>query len=354
MALTILSVAYTFAPVGRDAVGGAEQVLSELDGALLRASHRSIVIACDGSRVAGTLVPVPRVCGPLDEHCIEAARARHYRAIVDSLERWPIDVVHMHGVDFHTYMPPPGVPVLVTLHVPVDWYPKDALQPNRRDTWLHCVSQSQHGTCGPNPRLLPPIENGVATDFFSGRHAKRKFALMLARICPEKGVHLAIEAAKHAGIPLLIAGEVFSHPAHQYYFREEVEPRLDRWRRFIGPIGLARKRRLLAAARCLLVPSLAPETSSLVTREALASGTPVVAFGRGALADMVEHGRTGFLVQDQAGMADAIVNISKIDPGSCRQAARERFSLEGMVHRYFATYEALSRPASEPGGIRAA
>ena len=66
------------------------------------------------------------------------------------------------------------------------------------------------------------------------RHAKRRFALLLARICPEKGVHLAMDAAKRAGIPLLIAGEMFPYTAHHRYFAEEVEPRLDRWRRFIG------------------------------------------------------------------------------------------------------------------------
>jgi glycosyltransferase involved in cell wall biosynthesis len=165
---------------------------------------------------------------------------------------------------------------------------------------------------------------------------------MLARICPEKGVHLAIEAAKRAGVPLLIAGETFPYGEHQRYFREEVEPRLDRWRRFIGPVGMRRKRRLLAAARCVLVPSLVPETSSLVAREALASGTPVIAFARGALTETVEHGRTGFLVHDHVTMADAIQRTMEIDPEQCRAVARARFSLDGMIRQYFALYEAFA------------
>jgi glycosyltransferase involved in cell wall biosynthesis len=166
---------------------------------------------------------------------------------------------------------------------------------------------------------------------------------MLARVCPEKGVHVAIEASKHAGMPLLIAGEVFPYPAHQQYFETVIKPGLDRWRRFVGPVGLARKRRLLAMARCVLVPSLASETSSLVAREALASGTPVIAFARGALTETIESGRTGFLVDDEAEMATAIGRISEISPETCRQSARQRLSHQRMTQSYLSVYQTLSR-----------
>jgi glycosyltransferase involved in cell wall biosynthesis len=343
MALTVLNVAYPLAPVGRAAVGGAEQVLTELDAGLDRAGQHSIVVACEGSRVAGTLVSVPRASGPIDDREIEAARIRHRRAIVAALERWPIDVVHLHGVDFDAYLPPPGVPVLATLHLPVDWYSPNALSPQRPDTWLNCVSRSQHAACPKGPHLLAPIENGVDVDLFSIRHAKRSFALMLSRICPEKGVHLAVAASRSAVVPLLIAGEVFPYGAHQRYFKEQVQPNLDRWRRFIGPVGLLRKRRLLSAARCVLLPSLVDETSSLVAREALASGTPVVAFARGALVETIDHGVTGFLVHDDVQMAKAIARTSEINPEACRGVARARFSLDRMIKRYIALYEALAQ-----------
>ena len=117
---------------------------------------------------------------------------------------------------------------------------------------------------------------------------------------------------------------------------------LDTHRRFLGPLGFARKRRLLSGARCLLVPSTAPETSSLVAMEALACGTPVVAFPSGALADLVEDGRTGFLVSSVAEMADAIAAAGQIDADTCRRTARERFDQAGMVARYLATYRQLT------------
>jgi len=128
-----------------------------------------------------------------------------------------------------------------------------------------------------------------------------------------------------------------------------IRPRLDRCRRFIGPVGLARKRRLLAMARCVLVPSLASETSSLVAREALASGTPVIAFARGALTETIESGRNGFLVQDEAEMATAIGRISEINPEACRRTARQRLSLQRMTQSYLSAYQTLSRAPAAGG-----
>jgi glycosyltransferase involved in cell wall biosynthesis len=174
------------------------------------------------------------------------------------------------------------------------------------------------------------------------RHAKRRFALMLGRVCPEKGLHIAIDAAKLADIPLIVAGELFPYAEHERYFEEQVRPRLDAKRRFIGPIGFARKRRLLTAAGCLLVPSLVDETSSLVAREAAACGTPVIAFPRGALPETIEDGRTGFLVEDTEQMAEAIGRAPSLSSALCRQVARQRFSLDDMVSRYFGVYELLT------------
>jgi glycosyltransferase involved in cell wall biosynthesis len=351
MSLTVVSVAYPLAPVGPDAVGGAEQVLARLDMALIGAGHRSIVIACEGSRTAGTLVPVPRPGGTLDEAARTQAQERTKSTVATTLQRWPVDLVHLHGVDFDAYLPPPGVPVLVTLHLPRAFYRPGALTPSRPDTWLHCVSPAQHASFAASAALLRPVENGVPVDDFAARHAKRRFALVMGRICREKGIHHAIAAARQADMALLIAGEVFPYEAHRRYFEEDVRPHLDHRCRFIGPIGFARKRRLLAAAQCLLVPSLAEETSSLVAREAAACGTPVVAFPSGALSETVEDGRTGFLVEDVNGMARAIGLARSLDPDLCRRVARERFSDVNMIERYFALYERLARTRSGPAAL---
>jgi glycosyltransferase involved in cell wall biosynthesis len=346
MPLTILSVAYPFAPVGPDAVGGAEQVLSALDHALVERGHRSIVIAVEGSVTAGRLVARPSEAGVIDEPARQRAWARHRAAIEAVVAREPVDLVHLHGIDFHAYLPE-NAPTLATLHLPLDWYPETVWRPRPR-LWLHCVSEAQHRTRPPGVDLLPPIPNGVPPGLFATRQRKRGFALMLSRICPEKGVHLALAAARKAEVPLLIGGQVFPYETHRRYFEEEVKPLLDSKRRFLGPLGFERKRRLLAAARCVLIPSLVAETSSLTAIEALASGTPVIAFPNGALPEVVEHGRTGFLVRDAEEMADAIGAATALDPQECRDAAARRFSLEPMTSRYIDLYRriAAETPAS--------
>ena len=343
--LTVLSIAYPLAPVGPDAVGGAEQVLSAVDRALAAAGHRSVVVAQEGSVVAGALRPVPRPAGALDDAARRRAQADTARAVDQVLREERTDVVHLHGIDFNTYLPAPGPPALATLHLPPSWYPTAALRPSRPGTWLHGVSASQHAALQElraDP-LLPPVTNGVPVDALgAGRHARRSFALVLGRICPEKGQHLALQAARAAGAPLLIGGVVYPYEEHERYFARRIAPLLDRRRRFLGPVGFARKRRLLAAARCVLVPSTAPETSSLVAMEAAACGTPVVAFSSGALPEVVEHGRTGFLVPDAAGMAEAIGRAGSLDPEAIRRTARARFSDARMVDEYLALYRRLA------------
>ncbi|TIW44770.1 MAG: glycosyltransferase family 4 protein, partial [Mesorhizobium sp.] len=259
MTLTVLNVAYPLAPVGPDAVGGAEQVLSMLDQALVRAGHGSIVIGCQGSKAAGVLIETPAEPGVLDDAAKKRAQRSHRAAIDVARARWPIDVVHLHGIDFDAYLPAHG-PTLVSLHLPLDWYPSDALRPIRDDLWLHAVSAAQQRTAPPGAKLVAPIPNGVDIDALSGRQSKRNFALVLSRICPEKGIHLALDAAKQAGVPLVIGGKVYPYETHTLYFRDEVQPRLDKQRRFLGPLGFTAKRRFLNAARCLVIPSLAAET----------------------------------------------------------------------------------------------
>jgi glycosyltransferase involved in cell wall biosynthesis len=170
--------------------------------------------------------------------------------------------------------------------------------------------------------------------------------LFLGRICPEKGVHVALDAVKLAGVPLFIAGEVFPYEAHQRYFADEVRPRLDRHRRFLGPVGFVRKRRLLTAASCLLVPSLAPETSSLVAREAIACGTPVIAFPNGALSEPWSTAARAFSSMTSPAMADAIRRAGEIDSGVCRRTARHRFGKDKMVAAYLGLYARLAHAAS--------
>jgi len=343
--LTVLSVAYPLAPVGPDAVGGAEQILTQIDRALTAAGHRSVVVACEGSRVSGELVATPLPDGPIDEDARRVAQARHRLAIAAVLARRHVDLVHMHGIDFHKYLPDADVPVLATVHMPPWWIDGRQFNIRRQRLYFQCVSAAQRRVMPSSLNVVAVIGNGVDTDALATRVSKRAFALTLGRICPEKGLHLAIDAAHAAAFPLLVAGRVFPYPAHEQYFNKEIAPRLDRHRRFIGPLAFRRKRRLMTAAQCIVVPSLAPETGSLVALEALACGTPVVAFPSGALADLVEDGVTGYLVRTVSEMADAIGASRELSPEHCRAVARARFSSRSMVASYLDLYSGIAGDA---------
>jgi glycosyltransferase involved in cell wall biosynthesis len=340
--LDVLNVAFPFAPVSPDAVGGAEQILSRLDHALTEAGHRSFVLAADGSRSRGTLIEVRRPLGLIDDSVRAAHHQRYGDLLNATIARYQPQVVHLHGVDFDRYLPKPDIPVLVTLHLAHSFYQVDFKAITRPNTYFHCVSEAQWAAFPALPNLLPTIENGVPLVREMPTRCRDDFALCLSRISPEKNIHSALEAAKLAEIPLLIGGEVYPYREHQTYFDEEIVPRLDERRKFLGPLGEQTKFQLLKRARCLLQPSLAAETSSLVAMEAWASATPVVAYPSGALASMVEHGRTGFLVNSVEEMAEAIRRVDQLDPGACLEVAATRFSLDRMVSRYFETYHRLA------------
>ena len=348
MSLTVLSIGYSLAPVGPNTVGGAEQILSALDQALVAAGHHSIVVAPEGSQVAGTLVATAPVPTAITDTARASMHNHQRRAIAKALARWPIDVIHAHGLDFADCLPLSEVPTLVTLHLPASFYTLGAVRAERPLTWFNCVSNAQRRSFPALPNMIEPIPNGVSVERFAAvRHARRNFVLAMGRICPEKGFHLAIDAAQIADVPLLLAGQVYPYQAHQRYFAEQIEPRLGPGVHFLGGIDFNRKRRLLSAARCLLVPSLVAETSSLVAIEALACGTPVVAFPAGALADIVEPGVTGFLVHDACEMAEAIHRADALDHGRCRDITRRKYSLHQMVDAYFAAYRRLAESVQQ-------
>jgi glycosyltransferase involved in cell wall biosynthesis len=337
MTLHILSVAWPLAPVSRDAVGGAEQILATLDAGLVEAGHRSTVIACEGSCVTGGLVATRLPPPPWDEAALAEAEAGTRSAIRRLLARAPVDLIHLHGLDFASVLPDCDLPCLVTLHLPAAWYPPGAL--TRTHAHLVAVSHTQRRAI---PQAFATVPNGVPLG--ARRDVRRRgFVLWLGRICEEKAPHAAVDVAKRAGLPLLLAGQVHDFAAHRDFFTAQLLPRLDQRRRFLGPVGAVAKRRLLAAARCLLVTSEAEETSSLVAMEALAAGTPVVALARGALPEIVQHGRTGLLADGFDGLVEALHQIETIDRDACRAEARARFGADRMVRDYLGLYAQLAR-----------
>jgi glycosyltransferase involved in cell wall biosynthesis len=161
----------------------------------------------------------------------------------------------------------------------------------------------------------------------------------------EKGRHRAIEVARAARRPLVLAGPV--QPGCEQLFREEVEPHIDgETIRYVGEVGGARKQRLFANASALLMPIRWPEPFGMVMVEALAAGTPVLAFAQGSAPEVIEHGETGFLVDDEREMAALVEHVGVIDPQRCRSSVAERFAPDRVAAFYEKVYfETLRRGA---------
>lgn len=346
MPLTVLSVAFPFAPVGPCGAGSAERILAELDAALVAEGQRSLVVACAGSLVAGELFSAPM---PERALISEPDRRWHrwrFQAAIDrALSKYRVDLIHMHGVDFDQHVLPPDIPVLVTLHLPITSYRPEAWVTFGDRAQFQCVSMAQRNTCAAL-NDVPVVENGVAMPEIRLDREREDFAVALGRISPEKNVHEALESGTRAGTRVFVGGYVCSNYEHDDYFDEKVQPLLNRegvMHRFLGTLEAERRQRLLARAKCLLQPSRAPETTSLTAMEALSVGTPVIAYASGALADIVEHGVTGFLVDNVEEMADAIRQVDRIRHEDCRAAAERRFSRDRMVHDYFDLYTSMVR-----------
>ena len=318
-------------------------MLWQIDRALVEAGHRSIVVAPRGSTSAGELTALDPVPAPLTEETLRDRRAACARVVDTVLREQHVDVVHFHGVDCDEYLPDRvDVPVVVTLHLWPDRHPAALLANRRPNVHLVCVSDAQRAAC-PKEASARTIRNGVDLSALVPRaDGPRRDVLLLGRISPEKGFHLAVDAAARAGLRVTMAGAVFPYHSHREYFDYVIAPRLSESVRFLGPVGFDRKRELLRSALCLAVPSILPETSSLVAMEALACGTPVVALRSPALEELIEEGQTGWLVRTEDEMADAFTRVRALSRDACRRAAEACCDLRAMTGAYLTLYQELA------------
>jgi|GEM_PF-2455736 len=173
MKLVVLNVAYPFAPIGPEALGDTEQVLTRLDAALVRSGHESFVMACEGSFTEGILLATPKPSARLDDTERRRIHEQYRFTLQTFLEKWPIDLIHLHGADFYEYLPAVGVPVLVTLYLPADRYPEGIFRLDRPQTFLQCVSARQRNGCPPCAYLLPNLEAGPLPELAEATHPAR-------------------------------------------------------------------------------------------------------------------------------------------------------------------------------------
>jgi glycosyltransferase involved in cell wall biosynthesis len=202
------------------------------------------------------------------------------------------------------------------------------------------VSLSEYQRAREHPLQTSVIYHGIDTAAYEFVDQKEPYLAWLGRICPLKGTHLAIQVARSMAIPLKLAGDV--QPRHRQYFEEAVKPHIDgEFIQYLGEVDMAGKCELLGKSVALLFPVDWDEPFGLVMVEAMACGTPVIALGRGAVAEVVDDGITGFVCESVDQMQQRILDALKLDPQSIRSHATRRFSGTRMAADYLAQYETL-------------
>jgi glycosyltransferase involved in cell wall biosynthesis len=193
----------------------------------------------------------------------------------------------------------------------------------------------------PKPDLpwLANVPNALDLSVYPFRRERGDYLLFLGRMSPDKGAHRAVTIALESGLPLMIAGKN-AEPAEQAYFDAFVRPHLGGRIEYVGEVSHGEKVELLQHARATLFPIEWEEPFGLVMIESMACGTPVVATRWGAVPEVIEHGRTGVIVDDWRRMADALEEADALEPVALRREVEERFSPGRMVADYVAAYEA--------------
>jgi glycosyltransferase involved in cell wall biosynthesis len=342
-ALRVAMLAPPWIPVPAPAYGGIEEVVRLLGDGLEERGHHVTLFAPPGSSARGDVVHVLEEAHPDD---IQKAQfesdhvASAFAAIEDAAaDGRPFDVVHDHTG--HTALAMAdriAAPLVHTLHGP---FTPDAClfyARNGRKACIVAISQAQLDAAPPEMGGGRVVHNPIDVEEWPFSAEKEDFLLWIGRMSPDKGAHRAIEAARAAGRRLVLAGPV--QPGQEQYFEQEVEPGLGDEIEYIGEADSDRKRELYTRAAGLLMPIRWPEPFGLVMVEALACGTPVIAFREGSVPEIVREGETGFVVDDEDAMAAAIERLGEIDPARCRADCVERFGVEAVVRGYEEVYRA--------------
>jgi glycosyltransferase involved in cell wall biosynthesis len=257
------------------------------------------------------------------------------------------DIVHDHTLIGPVYADRfADVSVVTTNHGPFQSELGDYYRAIGGLTPIIAISHHQASTAAGIP-IAAVIHHGVDLQRYSVGPGRGGYAAFLGRMCPEKGVDTAIRVARQAGIPLRIAAKM-SEAAEQLYFDQRVRPLLGGNIEYVGEVGGADKTDLLGAATCLLNPIAWPEPFGMVMVEALACGTPVVATPMGAVPEIVDHGRTGFVCSGVGALAAAVQSVAQLDRKACRAAAVSRFSAERMVSDHVAFYQSVAADSCLP------
>ena len=320
--------------------GGTERVVSYLTEELVRQGHDVTLFASGDSTTAAELVAVTPRALRLDDQCVD--QLAHHILLLERVRSMArrFDVIHYHIDYLHFPLSRRmSVPYVTTLHGRLDLPDLPPLYREFHDAPVISISDAQRIPL-PDAGWIATVPHGLPVDLYRAHDSPENYLAFIGRTSPEKGVDRAIEIARQAGLTLRIAAKV--DDVDRAYFEERIEPLLEgKGVEFVGEIGEREKNDFLGRARALVFPIDWPEPFGLVMIEAMACGTPVIAFPAGSVPEVLEDGVTGFIVNDVEEAVAAIDRTRRFDRGRCRAEFERRFTAERMARDYVAVYERL-------------
>lgn len=340
--MRIAQISPLFESVPPRLYGGIERVVSWLTEALVHQGHDVTLFASGDSQTRAHLVPG---CEKALRHDGRFAdRLLPYMLMMERIaELPPFDIVHFHGEYQHLPFAqrlPAATEWLTTAHRRLDVPYLAEFLSRFPHAGFVSISDSQRR---PIPELswLKTIYHGMPPDLYSFHERRGDYLLFIGRMASIKGPDLAIAIARQFGMPLKIAAKIGD--VERTYYEEVVEPLIRAYpdAEYIGEANDQQKDDLIGNAYAVLHPISFPEPFGLVLIEALACGTPVVAFGQGAIPEVIEHGQTGFVCQDVQSAVEWLRRIPEIDRRVCRSEFERRFNVRRMAHQYLEVYQKL-------------
>ena len=327
--------------------GGTELVVSNLTEELIKRGHQVTLLASGDSVTKARLVPIFKKAVRTDANIganslkRDAAKLIGVAQIVNFLQQHKFDIIHNHIdsclLPFISLLN--STPVVTTIHSPLDTDYRQFIYNTVPNKNYVSISDDQRR---PMPQLnfINTIYHGIQINKFAFNSKKGKYVAFLGRMSPEKGPLQAIQAAKKAKIPLIMAAKI--DLVDREYFHKKIKPLIDgKSVKFIGEVNHRGKVKLLRNAAAILCLIQWEEPFGLVMAEALACGTPVIANNRGSVPELIQNGKTGFIVKGINEAIKAIHNIDQIDRYDCRSLAEEKFSVEKMAEKYEEVYYKL-------------
>jgi glycosyltransferase involved in cell wall biosynthesis len=320
--------------------GGTERIVSYLTEELVAQGHEVTLFATGDSVTNARLIPVQKEALRFDKE-IRDYLPPHY-ILLEKVERYKhkFDIIHYHIDYLHFPLSKRDYTTHVTtLHGRLDLPELFPLYNEYRMMPVISISNAQRQPL-PQANWIGTVYHGLPNDMYSFYNSTGEYLAFIGRISPEKGLDNAIEISIRAGIPLKIAAKV--DKADHEYFEQVIKHRLNHpLVHNLGEIGEKDKNEFLGRAKALLFPVNWPEPFGLAMIEAMACGTPIIAFKNGSVPEVIDEGKSGFIVNTIEEGVEAVKNISRISRSVCRKTFETRFSVTRMANEYLALYEKM-------------